>query len=411
MSKTKKLTLLSALYLAQGLPYGFFTQALPILLRHAHLSLPQIGLANFLTLPWALKFLWAPAVDRWHFPLVGLRRSWLIPLQLASIVLYVSLAFFGLRHGELSIILAAFLFTNLLAASQDIATDALAVDILEPSERGWANGVQVAGYRAGMIIGGGFLLALFNPLGWSGVMLSMATLAALCTVPVLLFRESPIRTGPPKTRAALAETIQFFLNRGALKWVAVLLLYKFGHAAASTMIRPWLVDQGYSLPDIGWILGTGGFVAGFLGAVAGGWIAARGSRARWLVGLGALQVVGVSSYLWPVLTEHAAFKVVIASSLDNFTSGLATTVLFTLMMDACSKERAASDYTAQACTVVISQSLAAAFAGFAAEAWGYPGFFAVSTAIGAVSLFVTGFVLRVGDVRDLLNPFKNDAYA
>ena len=143
MTRNKKLTLLTALYLAQGLPYGFFTQALPVLLRSANLSLPQIGLANLLTLPWALKFIWAPSVDRYHFKNTGLRKSWLVPLQLLSIVLYSALGFITLGAGELSLVLGAFLFTNLLAASQDVATDGLAVDILLPSERGWANGIQV----------------------------------------------------------------------------------------------------------------------------------------------------------------------------------------------------------------------------------------------------------------------------
>lgn len=414
VTKTRKLTLLSALYVAQGLPYGFFTMALPVLLRKANLSLPQIGLTSLLTLPWALKFIWAPAVDRWHFAQLGLRRSWLLPVQVASVVLYAALAALALDPGRLSLILVAFLFSNVLAASQDIATDALAVDVMQPSERGWANGIKVAGYRAGMIVGGWVLLSFYPELGWTGLMLAMALIAALCTVPVALYREPREpreHVKPVRSRPLLVETIQFFLKPGALKWTGALLVYKFGHAAASSMIRLWLVDQAYELTDIGWILGSGSFVAGFLGAVTGGWVATRGSRAKLLVGLGGLQVIGVLSYLWPVLTSHSTAKVFAAASLDNFTSGLATTVLFTLMMDACSRDRAASDYSAQACTVVVSQTVAGVFAGFAAQAWGYPIFFAVSSAIGAASLGATWFVLRSRDVRGLLEPLKGGAGA
>jgi MFS transporter, PAT family, beta-lactamase induction signal transducer AmpG len=380
VTRTKKLTLLTALYLAQGLPYGFFTQALPVLLRTANLSLPQIGLANLLTLPWALKFIWAPSVDRFHFPKMGLRKSWLLPLQALSIALYSALGFITLGAGELSVVLAAFLFTNLLAASQDVATDGLAVDILVPEERGWANGIQVAGYRIGMIIGGGALLAIYPTVGWSGVMFSMAGFAALCTIPVLTYSEPLFPDKPRSTHsqarsakpvAALKEMVHFYLAPGALLWMLVLLLYKFGHASATGMLRPWLVDQGYSIQDIAWILGTGGFVAGFLGAMGGGWLAAKYSRPKLLIVLGVLQMLAVASYLWPVMTEHAAYKVLISASLDHFTSGLATTTLFTLMMDACTKERAASDYTAQACTVVVSQGLASAIGGFSAEHLGY----------------------------------------
>ena len=73
LSTRRKLLLLGSLYLAQGLPYGFFTQALPVLPRARGLSLEAIGLSSLLALPWALKFLWAPAVDR-----QGSRRGWIL---------------------------------------------------------------------------------------------------------------------------------------------------------------------------------------------------------------------------------------------------------------------------------------------------------------------------------------------
>lgn len=407
MTKSKNLIILSTLYLAQGLPYGFFTQALPVLLRTAGLSLPQIGLASFLTLPWALKFMWAPALDQYQFKNFGLRRSWLIPLQLLSVVLYIALGCLSLSSGELTLILVSFLVSNALAASQDIATDGLAVDALGPRDRGWANSVQVAGYRAGMIVGGLVLLAYYPVIGWRGVMFTMAGLALACTLPVLLYKEAPRYSLPDKIQNPALNAVRFYLNRGALKWGCVLLIYKFGHAAASAMIRPWLVDQSYSLPEIAQILGVGGFVAGFFGAVLGGYLGSRLSRARSLVSLGALQVLGLASYLWPLLTEHAAWKVVTASALDNFTSGVATTILFTVMMDACNRARSASEYTIQACTVVVSQSVAAAVAGVAAQAFGYPVFFAMAAAFGVVSLVVTAVLLRSRDVIALLDPNKS----
>jgi PAT family beta-lactamase induction signal transducer AmpG len=410
VTKLKKLTLLTSLYLTQGLPYGFFTQALPVFLREANLSLTAIGFTNLLTLPWALKFLWAPLVDRYRIPGVGLRKSWVLPAQAGAVILYVLLGTLTLRAGELTFILIGCLLANAFAASQDIATDAIAVDILEPTERGWANGIQAAGYRAGMIVGGGFLIILYPKLGWTGDMLAMAALIAIGTVPVLLYREPAHRPPPKRSRPALAETIDFFFRKGAGPWVTVLLLYKFGHAAASTMIRPWLVDNHYQFSEIGWILGTAGFVAGFLGALVGGGAARNPAhRSRLLILFGVLQVMGLASYVWPVLSEHATYKIVIAAALDNFTSGLATTVLFTMMMDACRKDRAASDYTAQACAVVVSQTAAGTLSGIAAQSWGYPIFFATCGTIGAASLFLTALFVRRHDTRDLVSAGLGDA--
>jgi predicted MFS family arabinose efflux permease len=173
------------------------------------------------------------------------------------------------------------------------------------------------------------------------------------------------------------------------------------------MLRPWLVDNHYEFSEIGWILGSAGFVAGFFGAILGGAAAQNANRSRLLVLFGIAQVIGLASYVWPVLTEHATYKIVIAAALDNFTSGLATTVLFTMMMDACTRDRAASDYTAQACAVVVSQTAAGALGGMAAQAWGYPTFFATCGAIGAASLALTAYVIRRPDTRALIAPVKH----
>lgn len=123
VSRTHKITLLVALYLAQGLPYGFFTQALPVLLRESGYSLKAISATSLLYLPWALKFLWAPYLDH-----RGTRRQWLLLWQLSSIATALVLTQLDLDHGYTAIMLAAFAF-NIIAASQDIVTDGLAVRI------------------------------------------------------------------------------------------------------------------------------------------------------------------------------------------------------------------------------------------------------------------------------------------
>ncbi|WP_414640858.1 MFS transporter, partial [Archangium sp.] len=165
MKTPLKLGLLTSLYLSQGLPYGFFTQALPVLLREQGLSLPNISLASLLALPWALKFLWAPFMDRYGSARLGRRRGYILPLQVLSAALLVGLA---LPEGAVSVeaLFAAVLLVNLLSATQDVATDGLAVDLLEPQELGLGNGVQVAAYRVGMILGGGLMLILLDALSW-----------------------------------------------------------------------------------------------------------------------------------------------------------------------------------------------------------------------------------------------------
>lgn len=395
MTRVQKVSLLAALYLAQGLPYGFFTQALPVLLRQYQLSLPAIGLSHLLLLPWATKFVWAPAVDRRQLEGFGLRRSWLLPLQVLTVLLYLSLSFVTLE-GALHWVLGAFLIGNFLAATQDVATDGLAVDLMKFEERGWANSIQVAGYRLGMLVGGGALLAMFGTLGWSGVMLVIAGVCAVCTIPVLLYREPARRELRPEVRSlgeAVHEMLHFLSLPGALTWAAVLLTYKIGHASATSSIKTWLVDSGYSSTEIAGILTWSNLGAGFLGAMVGGVLAGSFDRRRLLIALTVLQATGVASYLWPIFTEHATFKVAAATSFDSFTSGMATVCLFTLMMDACSRERAASHYTAQACLVVVSQILSSGLALVLADSFGYSTQFALSAVASAVGLGLVVFTM------------------
>jgi MFS family permease len=141
-------------------------QALPVLLRHQGVSLAVIGLTSLLSFTWAGKLLWAPLIDLYGSNRFGYRKSWIVPLQISAALLLLCTALLDPRQALLAIVCIAFL-ANVLAAIQDVATDALAIDVLRSAERGVGNGVQIAGYRLGMIIGGGVLLIIFDSLGWA----------------------------------------------------------------------------------------------------------------------------------------------------------------------------------------------------------------------------------------------------
>jgi RhtX/FptX family siderophore transporter len=378
-----KLGLLGALYFTQGLPFGFFTQALPVLLRKEGLSLREIGLTSLLALPWALKFLWAPLVDRYSLPALGRFKSWIVPLQLASTAI---LCVLGAQEdlSNVRLLMAAFLFLNLVAATQDIATDGLAVEMLAERERGLANGLQVAGYRVGMIVGGGALLILHDRLGSSGTFFSMAVLTVLATVPVAFLAKRP-QLAPPSNPKS---TPPHFLRRpGALKLVLLLVTYKAGDAFATSMLRPFLTDAGLELADIGWLLGTVGFVAGLLGALTGGFLLNRVGRRPSLVAFGLLQAASVAGYAAIAFAPASRSTLAVVCAAEHFASGMATAALFTCMMDWCSRESSATDYTVQASAVVIATGLAGALAGFSAEALGYAWHFSLGVVLALVSLF------------------------
>jgi RhtX/FptX family siderophore transporter len=390
-----KLALLTSLYLSQGLPYGFFTQAVPVLMRKQGLSLPDIGLASLLALPWALKFLWAPLVDRWGGGAFGRRRSWIVPLQLASVLTAAGLSLVDPRTGVRALMGALF-FTNLLAATQDIATDGLAVDMLDEDERGRGNAVQVAAYRVGMIVGGGFLLVVFARVGWAFTFLAMAALLALATVPILVHRERPAPPAPAdRARADLSAWITAARRPGMGLWLIILAVYKAGEALAYGMVKPLLVDRGLSTEDIAWLIGTAGFFAGLLGAILGGELVTRAGRSRALVVAGCLQIAGILSYVGPAAGLGGTRALAAASVVEHLTGGIATVTLFTVMMDVCG-EAAATEYTLQASVVVAATGGAAAASGFVAQRVGFPLHFAIGAVLSAAGLLFTWQALARG---------------
>ncbi len=392
-----KLGLLGALYFSQGLPFGFFTQGLPVILRQRGFSLAEIGFSSLLAAPWALKWLWAPLVDRFYSRAFGRRRSWIVPPQVLTAVTLLGLAVLG-GAASLHVLLGAVFVLNLLAATQDIATDGLAVDLLSPSERGVANGMQVAGYRLGMIAGGGALLIWHDRLGSAATFTIMAGLTLLATVPVLLRRE-------PARELAGSEhvKVRHWLRRpGALGVLGLLVAYKAGDAFATSMLRPFLVDRGLSLADVGWLLGTVGFVSGLLGALAGGALVGRFERKRALLGFGALQALTVAGYCWLALSPLRLDALYLLCSAEHFASGMATAALFTCMMDWCSSEASATDYTVQASGVVIATGAASALGGLSAQAAGYGNHFALATVLAVLALVLAHFAYPDAERAGLL---------
>ena len=364
--------LLGALYFAQGLPFGFFTQALPVMLRQAGASLEGIGLTSLLALPWALKFLVAPRLDR-----TPSRRRWVLVLQFGTAALLAVAAFID----ALPFVLATVLLVNAFAATQDIATDGLAVELVPRALRGFANGLQVGAYRVGMVVGGGVLLMAFDVLGWRGVFLAMAAGVLLTTMPVLRWREAP------RAASEQSNLKVFFTRADVVPLLGLLFLFKFGEAFGVAMLKPRLVDLGVPMTEIGFVVGTVGFFAGLVGAVVGGALVGVLGRRRALLAFGSTQALAVLGCAF--VTKADARGVVAALiAFEHFAGGLATAALFTCIMDWSRKEHSATDATVQASTVVIATGLASAVSGFSASALGYTTHFVLAAALAFVAAVV-----------------------
>ena len=379
-----QLVLLISLYLAQGLPYGFFTQALPVLLREAGYSLKAISALSFLYLPWALKFLWAPYLDR-----SGVQRRWLMGLQAASVV--AALVLSQLRHSDgLSVILLGAFVFNFIAASQDVLTDGLAVRMLSSTDRGPANAIQVGAYRIGMILGGGLLLWVFAKTSWSVMFLCMSVLLALSSIPLWALRlRLPVA---PAARSTARELFLGWIARatapGMLRFALLIFCYRFGDAMVSNVLGPFLKDVGLSKETIALMKGTVGSTTSLLGAVIGGWFVLRVPRRAALLSAGVAQAATFMLYILAALGTGGVTLLWLATVLEGVVGTIATVALFTLMMDASDPEHAGTDYTLFASFVILVNSLGTFCSATLVDAWGYATAFSIGTLLALLGCCV-----------------------
>lgn len=389
-SLPQRLSLLLVLYLAQGIPFGVYTQALPAILRTYDVPLSLISLSGLLAVPWALKMFWAPWVDRYYWPTIGHRRSWILAMNLGLSTVMFGLCWFdpdSLRQSSGVWTLFVLLFlVNLFAATQDIATDGLAVRILSHHERGLGNGVQVSAYRVGVICGGGLLLLVLDELGWALAFSGLALMSLLLLLPVLLFREP---APDPSVVAARDEPMfaawKSFFKRPELQgWIWVLVTYKIADSLSAGLVKPMMIDMGMSLSDIGAKVSMLSAVTTILGAMLGGWWMTYLKRRTALVGFGAAQSISIFLYAFAAW-QLSATAAIWANAIEHFTGGMATAALLAVVMDRARLAHAGVDFTLQV-------SLLAAFggsfylpAGLLAEQIGYVAHFMVS---GLLGLFV-----------------------
>jgi len=408
--RTPHLPLLAALYTAQGLPYGFFTLALPVLMREAGWSLTALGFLQFLAAPWVLKMLWAPVVDH-H----GSRRAWLLSMQLGSCALALGMAAIGFHEGSLALFAAVFVF-NLLAATQDVATDGLAVRLLNAQQRGLANGIQVGAYRLGMVLGGGLLLWLFAQTNWTVTFLAMAAILALLTMPVWRMAEPPPHmpdevphphvhphanaallsasepatpSARPQGRALVLLWLHRALRPGVLKLAGLIFCFRFGDQMATGLITPFLLDHGVDKATLAVMKGAVGSGTSLAGAALGGWLMLRMGRRQALLGSGLAQV-GVFALYALAATGWGGMPLLwVATLAEGVIGTVATVALFSLMMDAADPAHAGTDYTLLGSVGFSLATLGGIAGGMVGDAFGYAAAFAVGgllSGLGVVAL-------------------------
>ncbi|MDJ0536398.1 MAG: MFS transporter [Xenococcaceae cyanobacterium MO_207.B15] len=370
-----KWLLLASLYVAQFLPVAFFGQTLPVFLRQQGVSLELIGLTSLLSLPWMLKVFWSPLIDRYGWTKWGHYKFWIILMQSLMVIAIAICAFINLETN-FTLLIAGMLLAITFAATQDIATDALAIELLKPSERGFGNSIQGAGSYLGAILGGGVILILLDSFGWTRSLLIMALGVLLLIFPVLSHREN-VTIAKTHYQLSFSALVGFFQQPGIMRWILILVVYMMGVTIANIMSRPLLVDLGMSLTDIGVMNGIVSFSGGFVGSILGGFLLKPLGRKRGLIVFGILMAMAISLWTLPTLGFTSLPVLYIVASGLHFTYSMACVPMFAISMDNSRPGNAGFDYTLQVTIIFVGSLLAGSFSGFIAQALGYFGAFII----------------------------------
>jgi MFS family permease len=382
--------LLACLYAAQGLPFGFFTLALPVLLREQGWSLKALSLLQFLALPWALKFLWAPWLDARGHP-----RQWLLGLQGGAAALALLMAVWQPGPDSVALLVAVLLF-NALAATQDVVTDGLAVRLLDGQQRSLANALQVGAYRVGMILGGGGLMWLLAQVGSGWMYGAMALALALTLWPVWRLPSTGLKPAvEPHQVDSRREHVPAAwwwgwwrrLCSPPVRTMAILIvLYRLGDQMVGSLVMPFMADLHVPKATMALIKGVAGSGTSLVGAVLGGWFMWRFGRRAALWWTGLAQALAFALYVavaagWGGLPSLWAVTV-----LEGVAGTMATVALFALMMDVCEPDHAGTDYTVLASVVVLVGGLANLVAGALGDALGYTATFTVGMGLSLLGV-------------------------
>ncbi|MBI4843197.1 MAG: AmpG family muropeptide MFS transporter [Nitrospirae bacterium] len=373
---------------ACGLPLLLTITVLQAWMKEEGVDLTVIGAMSLVGLPYTIKFLWAPLVDRFTFPFFGRRRGWLIVFQ---IVLTCSIILLGLSNPKnIWMIAAAAFLVTFFSASQDIVVDAYRREDLADAELGLGSSLYVNGYRVGMLFASGGGLIMADHISFSTVYFIMAACMLPGIATTLLTPEPVLSAGTPKNlkEAVLDPLIEYFSRQGALWMLAFILFYKIGDTMASAMTTPFYLDIGFSKTEIGTVVKLFGFWATVIGSLIGGVMMLRLgiNRSLWIFGF--LQAISTAGF---VLLAKIGYSIPMLAGVivfENLSGGMGTAAYVAFMGSITNKKFTATQYALLSSLMGVPRVLASAPTGYMAKQIGWTGFFIACTLIAVPGMLL-----------------------
>ena len=389
---------------SSGMPFLLSGSVLTYWMATEKVDLTTIGIFGLVGLPYALKFAWAPLVDRMPWPgldrWLGRRRSWMLVTQIGILLSVLLLALSNPVDGPWLTAFAAVLVA-FFSATQDIAIDAYRIEILDDDAQGAGAATTQLGYRIALWIVDALALLLPSFVPWPVVLSVIAGLAVVGMVTTFLAEEPRSALPPPSDatgwlkEAVIRPFAEFLAYRG---WVVILLfalLYKYGDALGGSMARPFYVQMGFSGPEIFGVTKSFGVAATIAGGLAGGVLAARYGIFRSLFVAGILQAITNLLFSWLAEAGHDIVVLTIAITLDNFTGALGGVAFIAYLSSLCTKGMAGTQYALLTSLMAFGRTALSAGGGWLAAHTGWTIFWVLTTLLAIPGLLLLLWLWRL----------------
>ena len=402
MGGSRRILSVALLSFASGLPLGLVWIAIPAWMARVGVDIKVIGLFTLAQAPWSFKLLWSPWMDRYPPPFLGRKRGWIVIGQVALFALTLGLAGAAQRGEAIGVIFAFALGLAFAGATQDIAIDAYAVEVLEREEQGFATGSRTAFYRAAMLVAGGTAISLAGATSWAVVNLMLALLYLPLMVVAARAPEPAVLPPPPRSlrEAVWGPFVGFLRQHRSLEILGFVVLYKLADNMTQSLIGPFLVQTGFGDFDVGLARTTIGQAAMIGGTFLGGLLTDRIGLGRSLWIFGIVQLVSNLGYA--VVAQVGTNRPVMysAHAVEYLSSGLAAGAFGVLLLRLTQKRFSATQYALLSSLFTLPRVLAGPVTGVLADALGWRDFFLSTVLFGIPGMLMLARFVPWG-VRDV----------
>jgi PAT family beta-lactamase induction signal transducer AmpG len=375
---------------SSGLPLLLIGSTFKAWMTELGVSLSMVGAFALVQLPYSLKFLWAPLLDRYQFPFLDRRRGWILVCQLGLAAALCALA--GSSPSS-HLAYSAFLCLTIafLSATQDTAIDAYRREILLDEEQGLGASMGVNGYRIGLLVAGAGVLAIAQFLSWESAYITMGVLLVLSVVATLWAPSAPQQVPAPKNfQEAVSLPFKEFLKRPcAWEILIFILLFKLGDQMASDMFNPFYLRVGYEKVQIAAISKVFGLWATIVGGVLGGIALLRFPLFPCLMVFGILQALSTFGFsLLALLSGPNLLALACVVSFENLTGGLGTAAYVAFMASLTDRRFTATQYALLSSLMSVPRSVLGSTSGVFAQNLGWFAYFAFCALVAIPGLLL-----------------------